>query len=302
MSEKSNPNVEVRGDYGLESLGENPYFIAKNANFDSRAHKTTTYIVVFMMLIIFVGMFVTKKVDRSSGDAKAFSTPGLARDSSGINPKLLTERDFVNIIRPKESKPSYLGKIRVVSLRGISEMPIGSEMRARLESGATDGIVKARLTRSLVVDGEPILPENTILFGKGKSGDERLFVEFTKVIFPSGDSYSIRAQAFDVSDKIQGLKGAIVGRRTKKMAGALTFGFLGGMAGGLQNTSGSYFIDKKPSTRDAALAGASKAALDQSQVFIEEMKNSPNIIEVKVGSEIVVITDEPKTKEAHGQE
>ena len=53
---------------------------------------------------------------------------------------------------------------------------------------------------------------------------------------------------------------------------------------------------RRPTARDAALAGASKAALDQSQAYLEEMKKSPNIIEVKAGTEISVMTDEPKQK------
>jgi hypothetical protein len=190
-----------------------------------------------------------------------------------------------------------MGKIKVLNLRSVSEVPVGSEVKAVLVSGATDGIVKARLMAPLLVDGDPILPEKSVLFGRGKSGEDRLFVEFSKVIFPTGEAYPIRAQAFDLSDNIQGLKGALVGKRTLKMAGAMAFGFLGGMADSLQDTSGSRFMQQRPSVRDAALAGTSKAALDQSQAYIEEMKKSPNIIEVQTGTEFIIITDEPKRKE-----
>ena len=169
-------------------------------------------------------------------------------------------------------------------------------MKAILTSGATDGIVKAVLTNPLLVDGEPALPERTVFFGKGKSGDARLFVEFTKVIFPTGESFPIRAQALDLSDQILGLKGAIVGTKTKKMAGAVAFGLVGGMTAGLQDTSGSFFNSRRPTLRDGALAGASKASLDQSQIYLDEMKKSPNVIEVKSGTNILIMTDEPKAK------
>ena len=148
------------------------------------------------------------------------------------------------------------------------------------------------------MDGEPLIPENSVLFGRGKSGEERLYVEFNKVIFPTGESYSILAQGFDVADKILGLKGAIVSVKAKKMGMAMGLGFIGGMADGLRETSGSsFFTNQKPTLKDAALSGASKAALDQSAAYLEEMKKSPNIIEVKVGTEFVIIIDEPKKKE-----
>ena len=79
---------------------------------------------------------------------------------------------------------------------------------------------------------------------------------------------------------------------------AMGLGFLGGMADGMrENTSGSYFSSRKPTTRDAALSGASKAALDQSEAYLEEMKKSPNIIQVKSGTEFYFIIDDEKRKE-----
>lgn len=304
MNSDNKPDVEIKADQGAESFGNDAYNAAIEGDFDSKGFRSSALVMFGTMVMIFSIMLFSKRSDRSEQSGKGLSAPGVSLADNSINPKLLTERDLTNLIRRPPVATSALGKIRVVSLRSISELPIGSEMKAVLESGATDGIVKARLTAPLLVDGEPLLPERAVLFGKGKSGEERLYVEFSKVIFPSGESFSIRAQAFDVSDKIQGLKGALVGTRTKKMAGAITFGFLGGMAGGMQtNTSGSYFANQKPSTRDAALAGASKAALDQSQAYIDEMKNSPNIIEVKAGSAIIVITDEPKSRkeESYGE-
>ena len=301
MSEDIKPKVEIRADKVTESLGNNAYHVATEGTPNARGKRISMVVMIALVAMIFAGMFFSKP-KRNGPSGKGLPAPGISRDDSGINPKLLTEKDLTNIIRRPKVDGSLLGKIKVFSLRSISELPIGSEMKAVLESGATDGIVKARLTAPLIVDGEPLLPEKTVLFGKGKSGEERLYIEFSKVIFPSGESYPIRAEAFDISDKIQGLKGALVGTRTKKMGGAVAFGFFGGMADSMQETSGSYFMAKRPSTRDAALAGASKAALDQSQAYMEEMKKSPNIIEVKSGTAIVVITNEPKPKKGSYEE
>lgn len=291
-------SVQIAADQGLESIGKSSYLAIRDSDYEKRQRRSSILVAVGMFCGIGAVMMFTAKTTRLAKRGTPMPAPGINREDSILSPKLMTERDLTNMIRRPRVDSSALGKIKVVSLRSISAIPIGSEMQAVLESGATDGIVKAKLTGPLIVDGEPVVPEGAVLFGKGKSGDERLSVEFKKVIFPSGETFPIRAQAFDVSDKILGLKGAIVGRRTQKMMGAMAFGFLGGMADGLQDTSGSsLFSGKRPSVRDGALAGASKAALDQSQLYLEELKKSPNVVEVKAGTAIVVITDEPKTKE-----
>ncbi len=290
-----NKTVEVKADTGTASIGVSSYFDSKG-NFDKRHFKVTTFVTMALILSVFVtGLFNKRKI--TGQNSKELPAPNFSREVPITPPQILNNLNSVNVIG-RRTVGSVRDKIKVLSLRGLSEIPIGSEAKAVLVSGGTDGMIKAKLIQALVVDGEPIVPENSILFGKGKSGDERLYVEFTKVIFPTGESYSILAQAFDQSDKIQGLKGSVVVSRSKKMGMAMGLGLMGGMADGLRDTSGSsFFIAQKPSVKDAALGGASKAALDQSAAYLEEMKKSPNIIEVKSGSEFLIIIDEPKKKD-----
>ncbi len=288
--------VEIKADSGTESIGLNQYF-ENGQNFDKKHFKVMAYVTLALILSVFVtGLLGKRKI--VGKNSKELSSPPLSREVPLTVPRILNNSDNVNVINRKNYDYSHQRKIKVLTLRALSEIPVGSETKAILVSGGTDGIVKARLTQSLIVDGEPLIPENSILFGKGKSGEERLYVEFNKVIFPSGESFQILAQSFDPSDKIQGLKGAIVGTRAKKMGMAMSLGFLGGMADGMRETSGSsLFMNQKPTVKDAALSGASKAALDQSEAYLEEMKKSPNIIEVKSGTEFIIIIDEPKKKE-----
>ena len=288
--------VEIKEDSGTESIGLNQYF-ENGQNFDKKHFKITAYVTLALILSVFVtGILGKRKI--VGKNSKEIASPPLSREVPLTVPRILNNSDSVNVINRKNFDYSNLRKIKVLTLRALSEIPVGSETKAILVSGGTNGIVKARLTQSLIVDGEPLIPENSILFGKGKSGEERLYIEFNKVIFPSGESFQILAQSFDPSDKIQGLKGAIVGTRAKKMGVAMGMGFLGGMADGMRETSGSsLFTNQKPTVKDSALSGGSKAALDQSEAYLEEMKNSPNIIEVKSGTEFVIIIDEPKKKE-----
>jgi Bacterial conjugation TrbI-like protein len=230
------------------------------------------------------------------GRGSPIDSPGVQIDVPVVESKILVDRDLVNRISRTPVEISPMGGIRVFSLRSLSDLPVGTEAKAMLDSGASNGIVKARLVAPMLVDGEPALPEGTIVFGHGKSTEERLFVEFTKAILPDGESFSIIAQAFDGSDKILGLKGSMVGSKTKKLAMGMALGFMGGMADGLQNTSGSsiFSVQQRPSVRDAALAGTAKATLDQSNLYLDQVKNSPDIIEVKQGTEFYVIVDDPR--------
>lgn len=297
MSEESRVYIEKEGK--VFRWGQEAYFKTWNGLKETVSVSRLKALALPIAAILAVLTFFFSG-DREAADmrGKELDVPTVSQDVPVIAAPIYDGSESVNQIRTPRVATGALGRIKVFNLRRSSEIPVGSEAKAVLVSGATDGIVKAKLVSALAVDGEPILPEGATLFGRGKSSEERLFVEFQKAVFPSGESLPIRGQAFDVGDKILGLKGSVVGRRTKKMGMAVGFGVLGGMTDALQETSGSTFFGyQKRSVRDAALAGASKAALDQSQVYLEEMKNSPNIIEVKKGTEFYLIIDEPKRKE-----
>ncbi len=161
-----------------------------------------------------------------------------------------------------------------------------------LLTGATNGLIKAKLTEPVKIDGVSFLDAGVILLGQGHSTEERLYVDFRKAVFRDGKSISISAQAYDSSDTILGLKGSRVGDLGLKLAASSGLNFLSGMAVGLQtpayDQSGRPL---KPSVGDAALNGVSKAAGDQAKSYMEEIKNRPPIIEVKIGSIFIVTFD-----------
>lgn len=302
MSENQKPaEVFIQREGRVFRWGQATYFRTWNGLKEtvSAAALKAVALPIAIVLGIFTFLFSGRK---ELGDSRGqeMNVPGIIQDLPIVDSPFLSGREPLNrIVRPRVTT-GIAGNIRVFNLSRSSDIPVGSEAKAVLESGASNGIVKARLLSALKVDGEIILPERTTLFGRGKSTEERLFVQFDRAIFPNGESFRILGQAFDVEDKIIGLKGAFVGSRSRKMGMAIGFGVLGGMADGLQtNTSGSnmWGAQEKRSMRDAALSGASKAALDQSQQMIEETKSSPNIIEVKRGTEFYLIIDEPSREE-----
>jgi len=288
--------VEIKPDVGFLSIGESLYF--KDTNLDTRYLKLLSFVVISAIVSIYLFVIFSKR--KVVGIASApVNSPEMRIEVPMASPALIAiQKNNANGNRITYMPPK--NRINVTNLRSSLSLPVGTEGKAILVSGGTDGLVKARILKPVLMDNEPVIPENSVLIGVGKSGEDRLFIEFQKIVLPTGETYKVRAQAFENEDKVQGIKGSIVGTRSKKMMMAMGLGFLGGMADGMrENTSGSYFSTQKPTTRDAALSGASKAALDQSEAYLEEMKKSPNIIQVKSGTEFYFIVDEEKEKDTY---
>lgn|GEM_PF-2173700 len=190
------------------------------------------------------------------------------------------------------STKAQIAPIQVINFVNAKEIPPGSEGRAELLTGATNGLIKARLTEPVKVDGVTYLDAGVLLLGQGHSTEERLFVDFKKAVARDGTAMKVSAQAYDISDTILGLKGSRVGDMTLKLAASSGLNFVSGMALGMQTPSYDEFGRPiKPGVGDAALAGVSKAAGDQAQTYMEQVKNRPPIIEVKSGTVFTVTFD-----------
>ncbi len=182
--------------------------------------------------------------------------------------------------------------IQVLSFTNATAIPPGAEAKAVLLTGATNGLIKARLTEPLKVDGVSLLEAGVLLIGQGRSTEERLYVDFKKAVYKDGKTVAISAQAYDASDTILGLKGSRVGDATLKLAASSGLYFLSGMATGLQGPS--FDANGRPrrlSTGEAALNGVSQASSEQAKSYMESIKNRPPLIEVKSGTTFVVTFD-----------
>lgn len=300
MTENQKPTeVLIEREGRTFRWGQGAYFRTWNGLKETLSVSALKALALPIAIVLGIVTFFSGRKEAQDQRGRTVAVPTITQDVPIIEARILDGRQTPNQLQAPRIGRGVVGRIKVYRLSQLSEIPVGSEAKAILESGASNGIVKARLLSALKVDGDAILPERTTIFGRGRSSEERLYVEFHKAVFPSGESMVIRGQAFDARDKILGLKGALIGTRTRKMGLAIGFGVLGGMADGLQSTSGSslWGVQEKKSMRDAALSGASKAALDQSTAYIEEMKNAPHIIEVKTGTEFYLIIDDPIRKE-----
>ena len=228
-------------------------------------------------------------------------TPSESNGPIGFNEQV-TANEVIQVprgdsetMRVTNSKPrprgqtSYLG-LQVIQRPNLGKIPPGTMVKAKFITGASNGPLKAILVEALLVNGEEIVPEGTSLVGSGSSGDDRLTVQFTKLVFRDGKSQVIQGQACDLSDQTVGVKGQKLSKYAVMMAAGAGLNFVGGMAQGLQETQVQNGVaTTKNDLRNAALNGASKAALDQSQDILTDIRNKKSVIQVESGKEFYVL-------------
>lgn len=170
------------------------------------------------------------------------------------------------------------------------QVPPGSEVKAKLLTGASNGLVRAKVLESLKIRGETFVSSGDTLLGQGQSTEERLFVQFNRVIHHDGSSETIQAQAVDGEDKMAGLKGSKFKRYAVKYGAAVGLNFVGGMTEGLQDrTIVGQQVVTIPDAKNALLNGASRAAIEMANDQMAGIRNQPPPITIDAGQEIIVI-------------
>jgi len=182
------------------------------------------------------------------------------------------------------------GGLEVIKRNSALQIPPGTFGKAKLTSGASNGLVKAAFSEDLTFNGEVLVEVGTTLVGTGSSTEDRLLVDFTKMVFKDGTVQSVRAQACDTADQMVGLQGSKVSRYGAALGAGIGLNFAGGLAQGLQENSVTNGIAvKKTDLGNAALNGASTASIDESKALLEKWKTQKTIIQVPSGTDICVI-------------
>jgi len=254
-------------------------------------------IVILVIALTLPASFIQKEKDIIEYKSNISSPQGFSADK---NYKFDTPSKDNNDAKSKNGKNKEIGKTtpiilgpEVVRPKDSILIPVGTSTTAELLTGGSNGPVKAKLNQSIVVQGETLVEEGAILFGDGNSGDERLFIKFSKIINFDGSIINIAAHACDPADLIVGVKGAKVGQRALQMAGGIGLGFLGGLSEGLetsQNVGGVEVHDN--SLRNAMLNGAAHASIDESKDLMDTIRQKKTVIEVPVNTQVTVLFDE----------
>ena len=280
--------LSVGDDGEREQWGNNPFFFKDGGKWTLKKKR-----VAVATGIVFGALMIPQLFVEDPSLTQVTSKPGLNADPTvaaqttpieSYNPaEKLTKTASANVIR-KFTAPQVVARPRNVAI------PPGAMVNATLVSGASNGLVRAELTDSLVQSGESLLEEGTVLVGQGSSTEERLFVSFAQAVFRDGSIANIEAQACDRSDKIVGLKGSKLGNKLANIIGSIGLGFVGGFSEGLQETQGQQGVAvRTPSLKNALLNGTATTALEQSKNLMSDLKEQRPVIEVQANEPICVI-------------
>ena len=286
------PEVKLAKDTGYRTQWAKGLFYRKEGDKFVFKSEKARYLVIGLFLFTTIAVLFQESPTAEPADSSTLSTPqNLPIADSPLQLDKYEIEDEQKSVKTK-SKRRKIEPLKIVSRTDLLGIPLGSTVRAVLKTGATNGPVKAVLLEDLNAKGEVLLAEGTILWGIGNSTESRLLVSFTKYVDEDGVSKPIVASAYDSSDQILGLKGAVIGRTAKKIAAAAGLG----VAGALQTMQTTQAVGSvavvKPSLENALLNGASGAALGLAEQELEELKNRQSIIEVSKGTKLIVVFGE----------
>lgn len=296
MNDGSHKVVEAE-DLADPSLGPASFGFIRDGIKKRLSQKFVNSIFVLVAIVATITTFLSSKEDTEIEKSPFMNIDPTSATTTVVPPAMYDEvRESGDLTKSQgqKSKSKPPEGLKIISLTSLKSIPTGTEARAILVSGASNGPVKARLSESVRLDGDTLIESGSILYGVGQSTEERLFISFNKLIRPSGAEVKIKAEAFDLSDKIIGLKGSKVSSQATKIALSTGLSFVSGYVEGLKEPEpflmGSGGGRRSP--KDAAMDGAATAAADQSKSLMDSIKNSPVIIEVKENSPIWVVFGE----------
>lgn len=292
MSGDSVNHVEVVSDIGHKQRWYKGHFYRKEGNkeiIDSKKIKIAT--LILLPLLVIGILFKDAPIEENQSDSTISTPNGVSNYQNEISLNEYSDTKETKL-KKLQTKARKIQRLSVVSSSKKVKIPLGAQVRGVLVTGGTNGPIKVKLLEDLESHGEVYIREGSVLWGRGASTEERLLVSFTKYVNEQGKSQEITASAFDITDQILGLKGSIIGRSSKKiLAGAGL-----GVAGAFQtmqeaeNMGGVAVV--KPSFENALLSGASSAALGIAEQELEELKNKQTVIEVKSGTQIMIVFGE----------
>lgn len=245
-------------------------------------------------VVIAIGLQFLSTVQTSSRSSSAIEVPKIDL-SAQVKPPDVTSGEEAE---RASQRRTLMGKMQAmtfqplksVSLQPKLEVPVGSEVSATLSSGGSNGTVTALLDASVDSDGDVVLPKGTLLYGKGTSSDERLYVTFSTAVFPDKKKQKVKAAAFDQNDRMEGLKGKKISDYAFKLAASAGLFFLGGLADGMrQDNYSSPLAPRRTTVKDAALNGVSTATLETGKSMLQKMNEEKARIEVKATTKVLII-------------
>jgi hypothetical protein len=265
----------------------------------STKHVTAASVTTLFIVLIFAIISKTQdepKPTQGNGFQSPNSVNGTPTNSeipfySRAGESLSIEAALRNVNNRKVLKVTTYPGPKLIGRPFSTKIPPGSMVKAVLLNGASNELVRAKTTESLMVNGSEILEEGVTLIGKGQSSsDSRLCVRYDKVVNKEGAFQSIQAQAVDFDDKMPCLSGSKVGQYGIKLMLATGLNFVSGLSQGMRDREAvNGVVLEKSSVRNGLLNGAQNAGLELSREMMTAEKTKPLSVEVPSDVPVFII-------------
>ncbi|MCB9085772.1 MAG: TrbI/VirB10 family protein [Bdellovibrionaceae bacterium] len=137
------------------------------------------------------------------------------------------------------------------------------------------------------------IAKNTVLLGKVSypgQGD-RVYLKFDRGVLPSGEEFSLEAQALSSKDYSPGIIGEFHGNTGSRIAAVLGLSMVSGMSEVLVEKEAlgqGYTATPKATLKNGFFNGAAKVADMESQRQAERLAATPEYVTVEAGSDVIV--------------
>lgn len=180
-------------------------------------------------------------------------------------------------------------------------IPMGTNLIGKtlttIDTRQADQLVKVLLPYGGRFSGGGEIPKNSIIFGQVSYGGKgrKVFIKFSKGIFPGGQEFPLEAQALSSNDYSPGVSGSFHGNADLRIASTLGLTMVAGMSdvltekealGGSALQSGS--VTPKATMKNAVMHGVSQVAQDEATRQAQAIGEEEEYVTVDAGTDLIV--------------
>lgn len=137
------------------------------------------------------------------------------------------------------------------------------------------------------------IPKGSILFGKVRYSGKgtKVFLTFTKGIYPDGREFEIQAQALNSRDYSPGITGDFHGQASSRIAATLGLSAISGAAAILTQRDAIGLTGMtlpKANLENALYGGVSQAAQSEAQRQLQSLNDSEEYVTVDAGKDLII--------------
>lgn len=279
--------------------------------------KSTGICFVGIAILFIIGLMVraatedtsmmaqTDKPIESKSNPKSKSSSGVSDDVAGVmgsstnieaeaKKKQSSNSKHVNVERKYKAAQVI---VREGSYQREKTIPIGTNLIGKLlvsiDTRETEQFYKVFLPYGGNFKEGAEIPKGSTLFGKIKySGKGRkVFMTFSKGVFPTGEEFEIEAQALNSKDYSPGLVGDFHGRSGARVAAALGLSIVSGASTLLMDREqlGAQGVTAPKATlKNAMYGGLSQAANTEAERQGQRLSEKTEYVTIDAGKDLII--------------